>query len=68
MRRFIVRVYKMEEELERKLMSLGEVEEISRIFYSYLVTTTDKNIEIIKSMKEVISVREEDKGELMPVV
>ena len=68
MRRFIVRVYKMEEELERKLMSLGEVEEISRIFYSYLVTTTDKNIEFIKSMKEVISVREEDKGELMPVV
>ncbi|WP_410495091.1 hypothetical protein QTL86_13265 [Cellulosilyticum sp. ST5] len=68
MKRFIVKVYEMGQNIEKKLQSVGEVETVSRVFKIYLVTTSEKNKNKIEDMDEVISIREEEKAALMPVV
>ncbi len=68
MKRFIVKVYEMGQNIEKKLQSIGEVEAVSRVFKIYLVTTSEKNRNKIEDMDEVISIREEEKAELMPVI
>jgi hypothetical protein len=57
----------MNDEIEKELLKFGEVEKVSSIFKLYLVNTTRKNKENILKINGVISVKDDEVAELMPL-
>lgn len=66
--RLLVKVYKVNKDIEQKLMELGNVELVSRVFNLYAVETLPGKRTIIEGMSDVISVREESNCKLMPII
>lgn len=67
MTKYLVRVYSMNENIEKKLLKFGKLEVVSRVFNLYSINTSETNLSKIKKIDGVISVSKEECAELMPL-
>lgn len=67
MTKYLVRVYSMNENIEKKLLKFGKLEVVSRVFNLYSINTSETNLSKIKKIDGVINVSKEECAELMPL-
>lgn len=66
--RLLVKVYEINDSVEKKLMKYGDIELISEIFNLYSVYTSERNKCFLENIPDVISVRKEESCSLMSTI
>lgn len=67
MKKYLIKVFSMNEEIEKKLAVYGDLEVVSKLLKIYLIRTAHNNYQKLLDTDGVISVKEEDTVELMPL-